>query len=667
MSVDPYSNDIETTSSHNEHPLIISVAVGDDDVKREEQITHDNVMSTQGNKLIKGINMMITENGKAEKSDDDKSLESGFVEEEQSDGGSDDIYLTEPEQCLSPSSQVMEETVHMNSTIVPSPVTENLSSCPSVIPKRHDDRLVNTLQRTLLNAIGIETVGGVPPTFRFHPKNSKLAKPVIAVDDLHATIQRQLSQRRSSVDTTEVVLHSVACAFVQCAYICMGFIKHKNVTNGEAPASGAAELIVTVRDSMIKLISIFGLFGSHLGTSAYTDLLFPPVEKGQEAIMVQVNAIFIALTRERKILEPMLMCIIPLMTRWPFAIQNGNNSSSPTFAAKRDAKKRKMGDESNLQQTFKSLGDKAFALRKQLFALGEARWNLNVSHPYVALSGLSQNKAGNILRSNLIHLFLIELATQERWSIEKVGLSLRVVGDNGRFPLRIVSSFSYNDSLDRNFGENTVVVDMSITQPWLQEGLNKSYAELLGEGKLNASFAASLASPSNDSLNGVSSAQLLGISPVAGNEHPIKASAKQVNIGSLTPKSKLNEWFQRCFGIKTIKSCFQSRNYQGKWTCVFMCPITKNAFPSGQYGTRREAEHAAADRMIYSLAQMKVSVDCEELAIALLPMQNSNSLLYCRDSPLPVQTDMYVASFRLALAAKAVTNPPAAKDSPVCR
>ena len=82
---------------------------------------------------------------------------------------------------------------------------------------------------------------------------------------------------------------------------------------------------------------------------------------------------------------------------------------------------------------------------------------------------------------------------------------------------------------------------------------------------------------------------------------------------------------------------------------MFVCPITHDAFPSGRYemhycledssgnnvvwhSTRKEAEHAAAARMIDSLVavQYLVPKDCERLAI------NNNSL-YCQEKlPLPV-------------------------------
>jgi hypothetical protein len=135
-----------------------------------------------------------------------------------------------------------------------------------------------------------------------------------------------------------------------------------------------------------------------------------------------------------------------------------------------------------------------------------------------------------------------------------------------------------------------------------------------------------------------------------------------------TPISKLNEWFQQSFGITTIKKHFHLHGDLNNWTCAFVCPITHDTFPSGQYGshyvtdpqsgtvwhsTRKEAEHAAAARMIDSIAaaQYLIPADCERLLI--VNKAASAGPYYCRGQPpLPVQIYTYISTFRMSAAAK---------------
>lgn len=632
------------------------------------------------------------------KSDDDMSLESGEEEPQKSDEDDDDdgLYndlddasaLIPSQQQTTPSSNAVLPDAPANSVSQSSDATTNsksITASPSSTKETttktsqpYDDAFVSTILQILLDVVGLDK-----QTYRLQPKNNiELMDPTTASSTLSQKVRTWLSQRISSVETTNVIMHSIGCAFVQCATLIMMSSSPSNThqlldkTNANnrgytsaktpSPTSHKKDQDV-VQDSILKLLSILTAFFSHLGTLGFTDLLFPKIEIDEAALSegeeeenmdgYHLDLIFVALTRVRKILEPVFMYVLPLLTRWGES-RSSNNAVPIDFN----------NGPASTKQTLPLRTIHAETLKNHLFALGEARFRLDADHPY---NNEKERKEGNLLRPNMIHLFLIELATQQRWTLDTVRILPRVVSsEEGQLELLLESSLTSLSTNDNRGYPHAVIVDMSIIQDWLHE-LPFAVTTIIDSTNKGYNDTSSYPGNSSEPLQ----RQPIISLPVLPSNSPPSTGRTLVHMGNnretnLTantraPISILNQWFQQGFGIEGIKKHFHIReDLSSGWTGAFHCPITHDVFPCGQYGfhyitdahtgivwhtSLKEAEHAAAARMVDSIvaAQHLIPQDCKRIVLG-------NLHAFCRGQmPLPVRMSTYISTYRYTAVAKA--------------
>jgi hypothetical protein len=499
-----------------------------------------------------------------------------------------------------------------------------------------------------------------------------------------------------------------------------------------------ASLTTVRKSSMLTLIGLLTYFISNLGTSSFVELIFPPIpiddnilEESLLGAEFKLDVVFLALTRVRNILEPMLMHIIPILTRWHCStnvIDSGSPSSSTSPGTAADSSITNSDTTKGLRATKKrrklshSLdNDHALTLKKHLITLGEIHWKLDSSCTQYCKNIETARSAGNLLRSNMIHLFLIDLATQQNWSFRDVGLIPRVLSIyEGQLELSIESEFS--SAFDNERNPHVIIVDMDVINTWLTEVRNKTlkftmaFAEqtrkktnsLPQSSEKGISISSSVeakksstssstrpssrwdavpsATKSKSPSNTLASPLLLQQDFYNGSfvskpeflpsEVEKKAQMLTVPVGStstnnngetktiLPPISALNQWYQQGFGISSMKKNLQVRGDNFSWTCVLVCPITRLTFAAGHYGpnfvtdlqtgvvwhsSRKEAEHAAAARMVDSLAAVQHCIPPGYERLAL-----STNHRYCSDEPLPVDLDKYIRAHQMFVTDKAV-------------
>jgi hypothetical protein len=624
-----------------------------------------------------------------------------------------------------------------------------------------------SILQLLLDVVGLDN--GSNSTYS---STISIADPITACSTLSQKVLRQLQTISPSVATTDAILNSISCAFVQCAALIMSASistntatpKPQNLENnnsinqnrGYTAATQPTPLVLTAKEddhshlcstaslttirqsSMMTLIGILTYFISNLGTSSFIELIFPPIpidenilEESLLGAEFKLDAVFLALTRVRNILEPMLMHIIPILTRWHCStnvIDAGSPSSSNSPGTTVDSSITSSDTTKSLRATKKRRklapfldNAHALTLKKHLITLGEIHWKLDSSCTQYCNNIETARNEGNLLRSNMIHLFLIDLATQQMWSFRDVGLIPRVLSLNvGQLELSFESEFSFSFENERN--PHCIIVDMHVINTWLTEVRNKTlkftmaFAEqtikktnslpqsaekgisISSSVELNKSSTSSSTGPSSrwDAVpsatqsklpsNTLASPLLLQKDLYGGSfvskpeylpsEVEKKAQLLTVSAGStntnnngetkttLPPISTLNQWYQQGFGISSMKKNLQAHGDNFSWTCVLVCPITRLTFPAGHYGpnfvtdpqtgvvwhsSRKEAEHAAAARMVDSLAAVQHCIPPGFERLALSPNHR-----YCSDEPLPVDLDKYIRAHQRFVTDKAV-------------
>lgn len=626
-----------------------------------------------------------------------------------------------------------------------------------------------SILQLLLDAVGLDNRSNTSS----YSSATSIVDPITACSTLSQKVLRQLQTSSPSVATTDAIITSISCAFVQCAALIMSATIRTSTTttttkaqkletgnnnnsvnqirgytatsqptplmlttieNDHSPLGSTNSLTTVRQSSMMSLIGLLTYFISNLGTSSFTELIFPPIsiddsknilEESLPGIDFKLDIVFLALTRVRNILEPMLMHIIPILTRWHCST-NGIDTSSPSSSTSpsaavdssnynKDSTKSVRATKKRRKLTGCLDHDHALTLKKHLITLGEINWKLDSSFPLYYNSIETARNEGNLLRSNMVHLFLIDLATQQKWSFRDVGLIPRVLSIcGGQLELSIESDFSSSFENERN--PHAIIVDMDVVKTWLTEVRNKtmnftmafaeqtlkktnslpqssekgasisSYVEAktsstgprsrwdAAPATTKSKLASNASAPPlflQQDLHSSSSVSKPELSPSEEEKKAhvtvTAATANANNNGEakiiLPPISMLNQWYQQGFGISTMKKHLQARGDNFSWTCVLVCPITRLAFPAGRYGpnfvtdpqtgvvwhsSRKEAEHAAAARMVDSLAAVQHCIPPGYERLAL-----STSQRYCSDEPLQVDLEKYIRAHQIFVADKA--------------